>query len=135
MFNVCCWKSSNSCHDWNTMWYCEQVAGKLEKLLSSTLNAIMDKCGSICNFTLDINQSGQDLLARGAKSGGTGEPGSQKVNWPAESFWAKKKHCWNHHALQTYLQRIAVFVLNDADYYVIDKDFNINCNCWELCRI
>ena len=23
---------------------------------------------------------------RGAKSGGTGEPGSQKVYWPAESF-------------------------------------------------
>ena len=27
------------------------------------------------------------VLARGAKSGGTGEPGSQKVYWPAESFW------------------------------------------------
>ena len=27
--------------------------------------------------------------ARGAKSVGTWEPGSQKVDWPAESFWTK----------------------------------------------
>ena len=26
-------------------------------------------------------------MTRGAKSGGTREPGSQKVYWPAESFW------------------------------------------------
>jgi hypothetical protein len=32
-----------------------------------------------------------DLPARGAKSGGTGEPGSQKVNWPAESFLTKRR--------------------------------------------
>ena len=30
------------------------------------------------------------LYGRGPKSGGTGEPGSQKVNWPAESFWTER---------------------------------------------
>ena len=41
-----------------------------------------------CRCTLLREQ--QELLeqyTRGAKSGGTGEPGSQKVNQPAESFW------------------------------------------------
>ena len=31
------------------------------------------------------------MTNRGAKSGGTGEPGSQKVNWPAESFGPRRK--------------------------------------------
>ena len=29
------------------------------------------------------------VKSRGAKSGGTGEPGSQKVKQPAESFWGE----------------------------------------------
>ena len=40
------------------------------------------------NSRQEIDQDG-----RGAKKGGTGKPGSQKVNWPAESFGAKKIYC------------------------------------------
>ena len=47
---------------------------------------------------------------RGAKSVGTGEPGSQKVNWPAESLGAKN--------------RISVVVRDKTDYYVSAKNEN-----------
>ena len=46
-----------------------------------------------------------DLPPRGAKSGGTGEPGSQKVNWPAESFWDQEEKLLKP-SLQTFLQNL-----------------------------
>jgi hypothetical protein len=45
-------------------------------------------------FYLNSTAALMVLLAtstRGAKSGGTGEPGSQKVYWPAESFWTPEE--------------------------------------------
>jgi hypothetical protein len=47
------------------------------------------KCYVANNFDTCINKIDK-LQGRGAKSGGTGEPGSLKVNWPEESFGAKK---------------------------------------------
>ena len=35
--------------------------------------------------------TGMGLATRGAKSGGTEEPGSQKVNWPAEIFLGPRR--------------------------------------------
>ena len=54
-----------------------------------------------------------DVGNRGAKSGGTGEPGPQKVNWHAESFGPRREN---------FETITAVYVYNDADYYVTDKD-------------
>ena len=52
----------------------------------------------------------KDIVTRGAKSGGTGEPGSQKVNWPAESLWGEVK-----------------ILCSICKYYVsADNDVNIN---------
>ena len=56
------------------------------------------------------------------KSCGTGEPGSQK-----------KKVETNTADLSA--ENSAEFVKNYADYYFTDEDFNINCFCWEFCRI
>ena len=56
-------------------------------------------------------------LVRGAKSGGTGEPGSQKVNWPAESFSGYKKKLWEP-LPQSCLQIIAVFANNETEHLV-----------------
>ena len=43
------------------------------------------------------------LRGRGAKSGGTGEPGSQKVKQPAESFWSEENKL--KPLLQIFLQK------------------------------
>ena len=61
---------------------------------------------------------------RGAKSGGTEEPGSQKVNQPAASFWVQEDKLF------------AVIVKPDPDYFdLADKGININCNYRSFCRI
>ena len=59
-------------------------------------------------FPFQIFKAG--ARGRGAKSGGTGEPGSQKVNWPAESLWGEVK-----------------ILCSICKYYVsADNDVNIN---------
>ena len=61
--------------------------------------------------------------ARCAKSGGTGELGSQKVNWPAESFLGQEEKLLKT-SLQTFPQKIMHYLYDVS----LDKDFNINFN-------
>ena len=57
-------------------------------------------------------------MTKGAKSGGTREPGSQKINWPAESLGPRRE------IVETItVENSEVFVEDDAEYYVTDKGF------------
>jgi hypothetical protein len=61
------------------------------------------------------------MMVRGAKSGGTGEPGSQRVYWPAESFWIPEEKLSLYSCLQKNSETLNWF------YVSADNDFNIKC--------
>ena len=56
------------------------------------------------NLILYGSWLGFGLPIRGAKSGGTGEPGFQKVKQPAECFWSEENKL--KPLLQIFLQKI-----------------------------
>ena len=61
-------------------------------------------------------------LSRGAKSGGTREPGSQKVNQPAENILSQQEEI-----VEMFLQtKIFIYIVNCSHNVSADNDFSRN---------
>ena len=87
------------------------------------IQGVLFWAGFFC-YTNTYIKKVKTVWPRDAKSGGTREPGSQKINWPAESLGPRREIVETITA-----ENSEVFVENDDDYYVTDKVFNINCVC------